>query len=131
MRVWGSAHSARLAGTTGFGCSWALDHVRPHDEPGKWALQAREAVLKASDPARELEHQLREMACLDGMDLHPISEDEHAYGWFPYARKRTPGCPCRDRHHPAQPRRLLEFEEEPVVRPCVRTTLLPTDVIHR
>ena len=71
MRVWGSARQRPTGRYHRVRVLLGLDDVRPHDEPGKWALQAREAVLKASDPARELEHQLREMACLDGIDLHP------------------------------------------------------------
>ena len=106
-----------------------LDQVRPHDESGNWALQAREAVLKASDPARELEHQLREMACLDGLDLHPIPDDEHSYGWFPYEEEDAAVVLAEIDITLHSRDDCWEFDDEPVVRPCVRTTLLPTDVI--
>jgi hypothetical protein len=106
-----------------------VDEVGKDDEACEQALEAREAVLNAADRAVELEHQLQEMACLDGMDLHPNPEDECAYGWFPYAEEDAAvilaevdiSLECRDG--------CWTFDEDPVIRPCVRTTLLPTDVI--
>jgi hypothetical protein len=106
-----------------------LDEVGDDDKAGQQALEARETVLTAADPAAELEDQLREMACLDGIDLHPNPEDECAYGWFPYPEEDAAvilaevdiSLECRDG--------CWEFDDDPVVRQCVRTTLLPTDVI--
>ena len=69
------------------------------------------------------------MACLDGVDLHPIPEDEHAYGWFPYEEEDAAVVLAEIDITLHSRDDCWEFDEEPVVRPCVRTTLLPTDVI--
>jgi hypothetical protein len=106
-----------------------LDKVGDPDEPGREALQAREAVLKATDRAQELEHQLREMACRDGIDVHPTREDDHAYGWFRCAEEDAAVVLAEVDITLQRRDDNWEFAKEPVVRECVRTTLLPTDVI--
>jgi hypothetical protein len=115
-----------------------LDTVGDVDKPGLEALQARESVLKATDRAVELEHQLWEMACRDGIDLHPTRVDECAYGWFPCEEKEEEEEEEEEDAAVvlAEVKIILErrddvwaFAEKPAVEPCVRATLLPTDVI--
>jgi hypothetical protein len=106
-----------------------LDEVGDHDESGQQALKARDVMLKAGDRASELERQLWEMACLDGIDLHPVPEDECAYGWFPYEMEDAAVVLAELEITLKRENDDWVFDKEPVVRSCVRTTLLPTDVI--
>jgi hypothetical protein len=106
-----------------------LDDVGDPDEPGKQALRVRDAVMKATDRAQELEHQLWEMACWDSADLHPTLEDEHSYGWFRNEEEDAAVVLAEIDITLHSRDNCWEFDDAPKVRPCVRTTLLPTDVI--
>ena len=87
-------------------------------------------MLAAAYPARALECELAEMACRDAIDLRPETEPgEHYLGLFPTADEDPAVVlaevliKLRDRDG------CWEFDGPAQVRECVRSTLLPTDLI--
>lgn len=96
---------------------------------GRDVREAREAVLEAADRAGELERQLWIMACRDGLERRPAVEGSDADSWLPVPVEDAAvvlaelsfTLTARDEH--------WTFAKEPVVEECVRTTLLPTDVL--
>jgi hypothetical protein len=107
-----------------------LDALGTDDEAGQEAQQARERVLAAAYPARALECELAELACRDAIDLQPEAEPgEHHLGLYPTADEDPAVVLAevlirlRDRDG------CWEFDGPGEVRECVRTTLLPTDLI--
>lgn len=107
-----------------------LDAVGEDDEAGEEAKEARRRVLAATFPARALECELAEMACRDAIDRRPETEPgEHHLGRYPTAEEDPAVVlaevviKLRDRDG------CWEFAGQAQVRECIRTTLLPTDVI--
>lgn len=99
------------------------------DEAGRQALEARHTALAAPDRTRALERQLQEMACLDGMERCPALVDDLAHGWFPVLEEDTAVLLAKVVVELDYIDGRWEFTEPPHVSPCVRSTLLPTDLI--
>jgi hypothetical protein len=107
-----------------------LDTVADGDDAaGEEALAAREAVLAAADLTQALERQLREMACRDAMDLCPAMVDDNVHGWFPVLEEDSAVLLAHVVVKLAYVDGCWEFNDPPCVHPCVRATLLPTDLI--
>jgi len=101
--------------------------VLPIDDSdaGQQVRTARDAVLAAADRAVELERQVWLMACRDGLALGPAKED-----WLPQPEEDAAVVLAGLRITLENVDDRWSFAEKPVVvDECVRTTLLPTDVL--